>query len=290
MCYFSPDLAYHSPLSLHYFLAILTLCLSIAGCRKADYPQDTPQATIASARKMVESGDAERLHTLVYAEGEEMRGFLKRTSRLLGDLEELGLSIQRKFPEETAKLRASAQEAAAKGKATSLIGQVTSSMRGGNRRQGPPKGDERKAFDDAALRLFADPYAFLRESEGKLDAVPLNDDMMAVTWNGKPVLQPIGLAMRQDEKGNWCFVLPLEAPGLDRFMPKTKEQFDIFGKLVMVLDKTVVDLRKEVESGRLGSLEAVSRRAGEMTFMPAVLVMYSYVKYSESIKPASGGS
>jgi hypothetical protein len=77
--------------------------------------------------------------------------------------------------------------------------------------------------------------------------------------------------------------------GVRDFMPKTKEQFEIAGGLVAVLDKVVVDLRDEVRSGQLTTLDAVSRRAGEMTFLPAVLTFYAYSKLRDEQRKADAG-
>ncbi len=225
-----------------------------------------------------------------------MRRWLNTLGRLTGDLETLSSSLQAKFPAEVAELRRKAEEAAKQGKASSLIGQLAQQARGGNRNQvsvgtggrrrpGPQDArageQQRDAFNDGITRLFADPFAFLDDAEGKLTVVAIDDETAAVQWDGKPVLAPLGMVMQKDEDGKWYFVLPTNVPGAAKFMPQSKEQWDILGKLVVTLDKMVIDLDKEVKDGRLASLSAVSRRAGEMTFVPAVMVIYAYGKYTE---------
>jgi hypothetical protein len=278
---------------------VLAVLLAVPGCSRDPYSQDTPEETISSARLMIEKGEASKLPRLVYAESEDMRRWLNRTGKLLGNLQSLSGSIQEKYPKEVSELSARAQEAAKQGKATSLIGQLSSQMRQqqrsgartnrGGRRGGPPRGEARDDFNDAVTRVFADPYAFLKESEGKLTAVMMDDETYALQWEGKPVLAPLGMLMKKGEDGKWYFVLPTNVPGASQFLPKTKEQWDIMGKLVVTLDKVVADLDREIRDGRLETLPAVSRRAGEMTFAPAVMVFYAYAQYTEASKKADAG-
>jgi hypothetical protein len=264
--------------------------------------QSTPEATMATARAMLAADKGERLHELVHATSDDMRMFLNRTGRMLGNLEKLSDIVQQRWPEDVARLQQRAEEAAKAGKPTSLLGQVVGQVggrqgagragqRGGRgNRGGPPRGEQRKGFDDAITRVFADPYAFVRESEGKLEAIYMTDDQRALTWEGKPVLPPLGMTMRLAEDGKWYFELPLTIPGVSGFVPKTKEQWELFGGVVTILDKVVVDLTKEIESGQLQTLEAVSRRAGEMTFVPAAMVLYAYTKLREEQGKSASGS
>lgn len=270
----------------------LVLAILLTGCSDATPSrQSTPDETIATARAFLAAGEGERLHELIYSTSPDMRQFLSRSGRMLGNLEKLSDSMQKRWPKEIAALRAKAEEAAKKGQPTSLLGQVAGqAMQQNRRRRGPPRGDERQGFDDAIARLFADPYAVLRDSEGKLQAVYMTEDQMALTWNGKPVLAPLGMTMRKSEEGKWYFELPLNLPGVSGFMPKTKEQWELFGGVVTIFDKVVVDLTKEIEEGKLQTMEAVSRRAGEMTFIPAAMTFYAYTKLRDEQKKAAGGS
>lgn len=255
---------------------------ALAGCSRTDYPQATPEETIASAGKMVEQGDAEKLPNLVYADNPDMRKLLNTLGRMTGNLEELAKEINARYPEETAELAKKAEEAAKQGKSTSLIGQLAQQGRRRNRTAKPgERQEQRDQFDDAITRVFADPYSFLKGNEGRLTTAYLTDDSVALLWDGKPVMQPIGMVMNKAADGKWYFVLPTNAPGISGFMPKTPEQYKLMGQMIAVFDKVVVDLRQEVESGRHTNLESVSRRAGEMTFLPAVLTFYAYTQLRE---------
>lgn len=282
----------------------LGLGAMLPGCEQK-YAQDTPEATIAAARAMIENGDARKLPNLVYAANPDERRLLNTVGRLTGNLETLAKEIATRFPQETAALKERAKQAAAEGKSTSIFAQLASQVRpqaGGRRRGrggggsgavpsptgGPPPREERQAFDDAITRLFVDPYAFLDDSQGKLSTQYMTDDQVALLWEGKMVLPPLGMLMRKGEDGKWSFVLPTSAPVLAPFMPKTPEQYKLMGGMVSVLDKVVVDLTKEVQAGQMTSLDAVSRRAGEMTFMPAVLMFYAYGKLRD--EQAKAGS
>lgn len=261
------------------------------GCGKRG-DQSTPEATIATARTLVERGDARQLSGLIYAENDDMRRLLNTTGRLMGNLEALARELQAKYPAEVSALRERAQQAAAEGKSTSIFGQLV----GGARQAGGPGGGrvpgaggpqaDRGAFDDALTRILVDPYAFLRESEGRLTTEYLSDDEVALLWDEEPVLAPVGMIMRKTEDGRWYFELPISAPALRRFMPSTPEQYRIMGGLISVFDKVVVDLTTEVRNGQLPNLEAVSRRAGEMTFLPAVLTFYAYSRLRDEQRPA----
>jgi hypothetical protein len=282
-------------------LACAGALAALTGCSRTDYPQATPEETIASASQMVEAGNAEKLPNLVYADNPDMRRLLNTLGRATGNLEELAKEINTRYPEETAALAKKAEEAAKQGKSTSLIGQLAQQSRrqgqGGRRNRGarsnerPGERQERRdQFDDAITRVFADPYAFLRDNQGRLTTAYLTDDSVALLWDNKPVLQPIGMVMRKADDGKWYFVLPTSAPGISNFMPQTPEQYQLMGQMVAVFDKVVVDLREEVVSGRHPTLESVSRRAGEMTFLPAVLTFYAYSQLREQQQRTAGGN
>lgn len=258
-------------------IACAVVATALTGCSDKSYDQGSPEAAIASARQMVQEGNAEKLPVLIYTETPEMKRLFNTTGRLLGHVEDLAIELNKRFPQECQELAARAEQQAKEGKPTTLIGQLSqAAQRQRGKRRGPPSVEDRKAFDDAVTRFFADPYAFIRESDGKLTTTPLGDTQVALLWDKKMILPPIGMIMQQGEDGLWYFVPPTSLPGVKDFMPKTKEQFEIMGGLIAVFDKVVLDLTKEVREGQLSSLQMVSQRAGEMTFVPAVLTFYAY--------------
>lgn len=272
-----------------FWTAAAATALLLVGCDKGP-DRSTPEGTIAAARWAVERGEARRIGDYIFADSEDTRRLFRRLGVFLGNVQRLGQTIQEKFPAEVAALRAAAEKAAAEGKTTSLVSQLTSQMRPGRgRRSGPPAmaGDDsaRKAFDNALKGLFADPYGWVRESEKRLTTTFLTDTSVALLWDEKPILPPIGMVMRRDDKdGRWYFALPTNLPGVSNFMPKTKEQFEIFGGLIKVFDQVVIDLRNDIDEGRLTTLDEVSRAAGEKTFLPAALTVFAYARLTESQK------
>jgi hypothetical protein len=259
-----------------------SLLFVLCACSRDPYSQESPQATLDAAKLMVKNGEAEKLPRLIHADRPEMRRWLNTLGRLMGDLESLSKTINEKYPQDVAALRAKAEQAAKEGRATSLIGQLVQQTRTTPRRgRGPDRSQQRDDFSDALARLFTDPYAFLDDAEGRLTVVEVDDETAAILWDEKPVLPPLGMVMRKGEDDKWFIVLPTNVPGAEKFLPKDKEQWEILGKLVVTLDKMTLDLEREVREGRHDSLRSVSRRAGEMTFVPAVMVVYAYGKYSE---------
>jgi hypothetical protein len=269
--------------------------LAMAGTRmllRVEYPQDTPEAVLASAKKMVQKGDADRLPDLIYAATPQMRDLLNEVGTVLGSLQELAREVQRRYPEEIAALKAEAEASAKNGQASSfvqkMIGQA--GAMGGNRRgrrgQPPAAGaemdDPRKLFDNAMKEVFADPYGWLAQSEGRLTVQTMTDDDAALMWDGKPVFG-IGLLLHR-EGSKWYLMLPTNAPGLSKVLPKSKETWAIMGNLMAVFDNMIRDLTRDVRAGKAARLEDLGHLAGEKAFVPAVIVFFSYGRALEAEK------
>jgi hypothetical protein len=269
--------------------------LTVAGTRRllrVEYPQDTPEAVLASAKKMVQNGDADRLPDLIYAPTPQMRDLLNELGTVLGSLQDLAREVQRSYPEEVAALRAEAEASALKGGASGfiqkVIGQAGPLGDGRGRRGGrSPAGaaeieDRRRLFDNAMKEVFADPYGWLAQSEGRLTVRTWTEDDGALLWDGKPVFG-IGLPLHR-EGGKWYLMLPTNAPGVSRMMPRSKETWQIMGDLMSVFDNMIRDLTRDVRAGRAPRLEDLGHRAGEKAFVPAVLVFFSYGRALEAEK------
>ena len=182
--------------SLANLLWLLSLFL-LTACGGVD--RDTPEATIASARKVVQEGRADKLGQFIYADSKDMRKLMNRFGVFLGNIQKLGDAVQEKFPKEVGALKAKAAEAAKNGKAASLLTQMTSQMRPQRGKPKPTMAQQeatRDAFNDAIKDLFADPYAWIRESETRLTTTFLTDDSVALLWDGEPVMPPLGMIMK----------------------------------------------------------------------------------------------
>lgn len=276
-------------------LVMTVVCLGacLLGCERSPYSQASPDETIQTARLMVERGEASRLPDLIWAANEDERRLFTHLGRMLGSLQKLGVAIQAKFPQEVGELKARAEEAANKGQSTSLLSQMTQSMgpqRGNRRRQGPPSDAQRSAFDDTLSSLFADPYGFLERSSERLSTVYITDNTAAVMWDKKPVLPPLGLAMKQETNGDWYIVIPTALPGISSAWPRSKEEYQVWGSLITTLDKTIIDLTADVELGRLTTLDEVSKRAGEKAFIPAAMVFYAFGQLRDAQKKEAAQS
>lgn len=266
---------------------VLSVCmLLLAACdRTPTYSQATPDDVIRSASQMLKDNRADLLTTLLFAENDDTRRLYRAVGVFLKHTQELAQALSAKFPDEVAKLRKQGEEAAKKGQATSLFGQLVQSQTRGKR--GPPGKDQQEAFNAALKRLFVDPYGSLDEGTARLSTVPVNDDVVAIMLDGKPMLAPLGITMRKtkvNEREVWAVVPPLNIPGVANFVPRTKEEFQIWGSLIKTFDNVVVDLSKDVKSGTLKSLDAVSKRAGEKAFIPAAMTVFAYSQAMESRK------
>lgn len=261
-------------------ILVIAASFVLAACsRDADYSQATPEDTIATAKLMVERGEASKLDRLIYADSKEMRALMRRVGVMLGHLQELASSIQAQFPDDVAKMKSKVEKAAKEGRATSLFSQFAQEampQQGRRRRDGPPRGGEKEAFNVAIQQLFADPYGWLDESASRLTTEYLTDDKVSLRWDGKSILPPVGMHMKLAEDGKWYFALPTGFPGANRILPKTTDEYKIWASLINVFDKAIVDLNEDVRLGRIGSLDAMATKAGEKAFLPAVMVFFAY--------------
>lgn len=269
-------------------LAVLFAIVLPACDRAPTYSQATPNDVIRSAAQMIKDNRADLLPNLLYAESDDMRRLYRALGTFLKHTQELAGSLQAKFPEEVNKLRKQAEEAAKKGQATTLFGQIAQAQ--SRARRGPPDKSQQEAFNAALKRIFVDPYGSLDDGVDHLSTTPINDDVVAIMVDGKPMLAPLGLTMRRvktDDREVWAVVPPLNIPGVANFVPKSKDEFQIWGSLIKTLDNVVVDLTKDVRSGAMKSLDDVSKKAGEKALAPAAMVMFAYSQAMESRKKAA---
>jgi len=280
-----------APVRSRIITTALTIVLAIVlpACDRAPaYSQATPNDVIRSAAQMVKDNRADLLPNLLYAENDEMRRLYRAVGTFLKHTQELAQSLQTKFPEEVNKLKKQAEEAAKKGQATTLFGQIAQSQ--SRARRGPPDKSQQDAFNAALKRIFIDPYGSLDDGVERLSTTPINDDVVAIMVDGKPMLAPLGLTMRRvktDDREMWAVVPPLNIPGVANFVPKSKDEFQIWGSLIKTLDNVVVDLTKDVKSGAMKSLDDVSKKAGEKALAPAAMVMFAYSQAMENRKKAA---
>ncbi len=269
-----------SPYRLH-GLSILMLfaALALTACER-EYTHESPEALLDSARQMVVDGNARRLSELVWTESDGEALVIDRLGRTFGALQRLGNAVSEAFPGEVKRIREQADEAAENGEITSLIGRALTAQGGVARGAPGAIRDEqrmRQGLDSVVRELMADPYGWLERNGDKLEPMRITDDIVALSWQDKPVL---GLRL-VEEDGQWYFRLPLDLPAIKRFVPKTEEEFEIWGELVASVHNVLLDLAIEVEDGKHKNLESVASTAGEYALPTAFMVMIAYGKAME---------
>ena len=286
-------------------LALIALSLLAAvGCerRPTQFDLSSPEATLEAASGMVAEGRADRLAELIQADTPEMRSLLNQFGRFLGELQKLGVAIEDKMPEQVAALRAEAEAAVAEGRAATLIDRLTgapvrtgggfgvNAIRDDDLRldtggaastgaslfdAGQPRGSQRRRFNELAQQVLVDPYAWLEGGRSRLDTAYVSDDLVALTWDGKTILPPFGVVLA-DDGGAWRLVLPTRYPGVNRIMPRTADEYAVWGSMVRTLEHVVIDLRRDVESGRVTTLSGLADAAVEKVAIPAALVAFAF--------------
>lgn len=272
--------------------------VTLSGCdRKPSYSQKSPEAVVETASLMIKNGDVQLLTQLVYAESKEGRIVLQRTGQLFKSLALLAKDLEAKFPNEVAQLKAQAEAAAKDGKASNLLSEVISQVGGGGgggrpggmrRPPAQPDGAQQEQFQSAMSLLFADPFSMLTGIEKKISTVPIDNDTVAVLYDGQMVMPPLGLLMRRKDD-RWYVALPSNIPVVQQYLPQNRSEFQIVASLVRVIDNAVIDLRKDVNSGEVRTLEDVSRKTGEKAFIPAMLTFFAYGKAVENRMQAAKG-
>ncbi len=194
---------------------------------------------------------------------------------MLGHLQDLAVAINDRFPEEVAEAKARAEADAKAGRGLSLLQQFNPAQRP---RGGPRSGPDQQQWNDLLQAIATDPYAWLTDAEGRLSYVEIDDERVAVLWDEKPVLPPLGLVIQQFQ-GQWSVVLPLNSiPMSSRFLPQTPEEYAIWGSILQAVDNVVIDLEADVREGRLTSLDALARTTGEKAAPVMIGCMIAYNK------------
>ena len=243
--------------------------------RKKVYQRETPEQLLAAARDMVANNDAERLSELIIAENEHMRAALDRFGAALGRLQDLAATVNETFPKEVAELKAQAQSEAAKGRGAGFLRSMVMGGPRGPRRDQEPDSETDSAMNAVLQSLAADPYGWLTDNEQRLGFTTIDDERVALTFDGKPVLAPIGLVL-QKRDGQWGMVAPMRLPMLARYMPQTPEEYAIWGSLFQIADNAISDLDADVRAGKVASLDGLSHAAGQKAFVPMGMAMIAY--------------
>ena len=258
-----------------WIIAAGALVLSaLAGCdRPKSYSQETPDDVIRSAAEMIRDGKTERLPDLIAADNDEMRKMLNRLGVLFGNMQDLALAAQERFPEDMAKIKAEAEAQAAAGAGNPIL----DALKSGRPPQGgsPAGGDDERAMRDLVNRLFADPYGWLDRNATRLTAEKVTDDQAMVLLDGEPLIPVVGLPMIERD-GKWFIALPTGMPPLSLGWPKSKPQWDIIRALVTIIDKAVIEMTEDIRLGRVSGLDQLANKAQEKMIFPAAMAFLAY--------------
>ncbi|MBC7772127.1 MAG: hypothetical protein H7210_06515 [Pyrinomonadaceae bacterium] len=263
-----------------------TIAYALLSRPKAVYSQATPDDLVSSAVLMVKNGDAKLLTRLIYADNDEMRKSLNRLGVLLDHMQGLAKGINKQFPEDIAKFRAEAEQAAKDGKTPAIMAVLSGGLKAGagaagigNRRPGGGGGSGRdemeSAVRDLVARLFADPYGWINQNSSRLSTLRVTDDMATITLDGQPV-GGIGIPLKMADDKNWYIALPTGMPPISDIMPKAPQQWLMINSLVQLLDEVVVELTSDVNSGRLRNLKSIGDKAQEKVLFSAGLWFVAY--------------
>lgn len=246
-----------------------------------EYPQSTPDEVLQSAIAMIERGEARRLPDLIYADSDEMRAVLNRLGRLLQSLQTLAATLQSKFPEEVDELRAKGAEAALTRIAQRGVPRT-------DRRAGPREQRQaQETLADASRLLLADPYGWIERNRSRLTTLTTADNVAAIMVDGKPAFG-LGVTMRRDND-RWRVALPINLPGVARFVPRNHDEWAILASMIQVVDNAVVELDSDVRAGRVRSLNGVAELAGEKAWMPMAICFVAYQKAMDA-RSAAGAN
>jgi hypothetical protein len=123
---------------------------------------------------------------------------------------------------------------------------------------------------------MANPFGVLEANAARLSTVSLADDQAAVLFDGKPI-PPLGLTMKK-ENDAWFFVLPTNLPGVNQFLPETRNEWSILGSLIKALENSIAELRDDVRAGKITKIDQLAEKAGEKAFIPIGMIAVVYVK------------
>lgn len=276
---------------------LVFLAVVLPGMRRnVAYSQGTPDDVIQSAVAMIKNGDAHRLGDLVYADSKEMRDALSKLGELFKHMQQLSKAVEQRFPEDIARMKQRAAEAAAEGKPDSLIALLQQASGGAGGRRGPTSvqvgpggaqirgGDGQNTQSDQLLelvnRLFADPYGWLERNAERITTLKVADDSAAIMLDGEPIIPVVGLPMRLEQE-KWYIAFPTQLPPLSQAMPRTKSQWAILVSVIKVLDRTVVEMTTDVTSGRVATLDSLALTARDKALFPAAIAFAAYGKEME---------
>lgn len=268
-------------------LVVVGVIAMISARPPKPYPASTPDEMLDSMAAMVAAGEPGRLPELIevaapqdeVTDRERMADIYIRLGRVLDAAGQLAETAAEQFEPQVAELKSDLE----RGEVPSLLGSLASSARSGGGFQlgfgGGVEGRQQSARAIAAL--LVDPYRQISEGRNRITTAEIDPDTAALLWDGMPAIPPFGLLVRRQDDGIWKLVPPLQIPMIQRAMPKTESEYQIWGSLLATLENVLVDLESDVRSGRIKSLEAMANKAVESIVVPMGMVMMAYANAVE---------
>jgi hypothetical protein len=267
------------------------------------YDARTPEAMLDSARQMIVDRQAERLVELIEVappddtaiDRERMTDLYARLGGVLGAAQDLSDTVAAAFPDELARFRAELEQARASGKPTGLFAQLARSGRGQRGRSGGNpiqglfgSGASRVDAERVFTALLAEPYRGIADGRDRVTATTIDDRTVALLFDNKPIAPPFGLVLREQPDGRWQLVPPTNLPFINRFLPKTADEYAIWGSLLTTFENVLIDLDRGVASGQIDSLDRLADEAFEKVAVPAGMVMVAYGRAMEARRERGG--
>lgn len=257
------------------------------------YAADTPEALLDSMAAAVRDQRADRLVELIELIPPEestehaarARDLSIRAARVLASAQRLGDTLAERFEADVERARgefASSRRGSPSGPISALLSAASSQ---GSR----PDPERRDRLARALGLLLADPYAAIEEGRDRLTTFPLDDRTVALLYDERPILPPVGLTARLGDDGRWRLVAPTSLPGVERFLPRSASEYAIWGSLLATVERLLDDLRRRVLSGELASLDAVAGAAVRDAVVPMGMVMIAYDRAMEERAGAREG-
>lgn len=222
-------------------LLFLSLVLGLTtGCGRREYDQATPQATLDSLCTMIQEEDLGSIPELIRAEDDDMDLALRRTGAILDRLNELAQAIKESYPREVQDLLARAGAAVA-GEATGGRSSARRTLRG--------------EWSRRLQHFIVDPYGALEETIAEVAIVELDDQMAAVTIDGKPAFGVGLLMMKNADDDKWYFAIPTTIPWLNTSLPRTEAEWSIVQSMLHSVANGVDFVTEAVDEKRYDSLD-----------------------------------
>jgi len=247
-----------------------------------EFSQATPEDVIASAKRMVTEGRADLLTELIWAEDDSMRGLYRRVGGVMGSLQGVALVAAEAYPADIERVKDAAAQAAADGKGGNIFARAVGGAR--QRRSASRFSQSDDPLNDVLQTILANPYGWLESNVDRLTTQMISDDMVALMWDNKPIMPPMGMILQRKDDQKWYLVLPTHLPMIKEVLPQTDDEYQVWASVLMVFEKSFDDLRDDIESGKIRNLDRAAEEAGKKVVVPAMLSFFALGKVYEARK------